>query len=56
VVVVGEQDNGTPPDLAREIADAISGSRLVVMPDCGHLSTIERPEALTEVLLEWMQS
>jgi pimeloyl-ACP methyl ester carboxylesterase len=56
VVVVGEQDKGTPPDLAREIADAISGSRLVVVPDCGHLSTIERPEAVTEVLVQWMRS
>jgi len=56
VVVVGEQDNGTPPELAREIAHAISRSRLVVIPDCGHLSTIERPEAVTEVLVEWMQS
>ncbi len=56
VVVVGEQDKGTPPDLAREIAAAIAGSRLVIIPNCGHLSTIERPEAVIEVLVEWMQS
>ena len=55
VVVVGEQDKGTPPDLAREIAAAIAGSRLVVIPNCGHLSTIERPEAVTDILVEWMQ-
>ena len=33
----------TPPDL-QEIAAGIAGSRLVVVPDCGHLSTMERPE------------
>jgi pimeloyl-ACP methyl ester carboxylesterase len=55
VVVVGEQDKGTPPELAREIAGAIAGSRLAVIPDCGHLSTIERPEAVTDILVEWMR-
>jgi len=26
----------------------------VVVPDCGHLSTMERPEAVTRALVEWM--
>ena len=33
----------TPPERAAEIADGIPGARLVVVPDCGHLSTLERP-------------
>ena len=56
LVLVGEQDRGTPPELAREMAAAIAGSRLVVVPDCGHLSTIERPQAVTKALVEWMQA
>jgi pimeloyl-ACP methyl ester carboxylesterase len=56
LVLVGAQDKGTTPDLAREIAGGIAGSRLVVVPDCGHLSTIERPEAVTQALVEWMQA
>jgi pimeloyl-ACP methyl ester carboxylesterase len=56
LVLVGEQDRGTPPELAREIAAGISGSRLVVVPECGHLSTIERPQAVTKALVEWMQA
>jgi pimeloyl-ACP methyl ester carboxylesterase len=52
---VGEQDQGTPPELAREIAAGIAGARLVVVPDCGHLSTLERPQAVTKALVEWMQ-
>ncbi|MGO9631679.1 MAG: alpha/beta fold hydrolase [Xanthobacteraceae bacterium] len=56
LILVGAQDRGTPPELAQEIAAGIADSRLVVVPDCGHLSTIERPEAVTEALVEWMQS
>ena len=56
VMLVGEQDRGTPPELAREIAAGIAGARLVVVPDCGHLSTLERPQAVTKALVEWMQA
>jgi pimeloyl-ACP methyl ester carboxylesterase len=55
-VLVGEQDQGTPLALSQEMAAAISGSRLVVVPECGHLSTMERPEAVTKALVEWMQT
>jgi pimeloyl-ACP methyl ester carboxylesterase len=56
LVLVGEGDEATPPDLAREIAAGISGSRLVMIPDSGHLSTLERPQAVTEALVEWMSA
>lgn len=56
LVLVGDGDALTPPALAREIAAGIRGSRLVVIPECGHLSTIERPEAVTSALVEWMQA
>ncbi len=45
-MLVGEGDEATPPELAREIAAGISGSRLVIVPDSGHLSTLEKPEAV----------
>ena len=44
----------TPPALSEELAAGIAGSRLVVVHDCGHLSTMERPDAVTRVLVEWM--
>jgi pimeloyl-ACP methyl ester carboxylesterase len=55
LVLVGEGDEATPPDLAREIASGISGSRLVVVPGSGHLSTLEEPDAVNRALAEWMQ-
>jgi pimeloyl-ACP methyl ester carboxylesterase len=56
LVLVGDGDEPTPPELAREMADAIPGAKLVVVPECGHLSTIERPQAVTNALLAWMAS
>ena len=55
LVLVGEGDELTPLPLSQEITAGIVGSRLVVVPDCGHLSTMERPEAVTQALMEWMQ-
>jgi pimeloyl-ACP methyl ester carboxylesterase len=52
--LVGEGDQLTPPDLAKEIHGLVAASRLVVVPDCGHLSAIERPAAVTQALMEWM--
>jgi pimeloyl-ACP methyl ester carboxylesterase len=56
LVLVGENDQGTPPALSEEIAAAIPGSRLVVVPDCGHMSTLERPQAVADALVDWMRS
>jgi pimeloyl-ACP methyl ester carboxylesterase len=54
LVLVGEHDALTPPALAVEMADGIDGARLVVVPGSGHLSTLERPGAVTDALLAWL--
>ncbi len=56
LVLVGDDDQLTPPALAREMAAGIAGARLVVIADCGHLSTLERPQAVTAVLVEWLNA
>ena len=55
LVLVGEGDELTPPELAREIAAGIAGSRLVIVPDCGHLSTLEKPDAVNGALADWLR-
>jgi len=55
LMLVGEGDEATPPELAREIAGAIPGARLVLIPGSGHLSTLEKPDAVNQALAEWMQ-
>src|SRR5579864_5611285 len=47
LVLVGDKDEATSPDRAAEIADGIPGARLVTVPNCGHLSTLERPAGVT---------
>ena len=54
LVLVGDGDEATPPELAREIAGAIGGAQLVVIADCGHLSTLEQPEKATAALVDWI--
>jgi pimeloyl-ACP methyl ester carboxylesterase len=54
LVLVGDADTLTPPACSQEIAAGIPGANLVVVPECGHLSTLERPEAVNTALVEWM--
>ncbi|MEM9684115.1 MAG: alpha/beta fold hydrolase [Pseudomonadota bacterium] len=54
LVVVGRQDQGTPLAASEEIANGIPGARLAVIEDCGHFSTLERPQAVTALLRDWL--
>jgi pimeloyl-ACP methyl ester carboxylesterase len=55
LVLVGEQDELTPPERSREIAGGIAGARLVVVPDCGHMCALEQPERVTQELVLWLE-
>lgn len=54
-VVVGADDQLTPPDRAQEMVDAIRGALLVVIPGAGHLAPIENPTAVTAAMREWLR-
>ena len=54
LVLVGDADVATPPELSREIAAGIAGANLVVVPNCAHLSTLEQPDAVNAALIEWL--
>ena len=56
VVLVGEEDALTPPEQAREMAGVIPGAALVTVPRCGHLSTLERPDAVNAALAAWLDA
>lgn len=55
LVLCGRQDALTPLEVHQEMAAGIKGSALVVVEDCGHLSPIERPRAVSAVLRYWLQ-
>ena len=56
LVAVGEGDQLTPPDLSREMAAAIPGARLELIAAAGHLPPMERPEATTRLLRDWLET
>ena len=56
LVLVGEGDVLTPPELSKEICAGIPGARLIVVPDCGHLSTLEKPHNVNEALAGWLNA
>lgn len=55
LVLVGDSDPLTPPARAEEIAAAIPNATLVVIPECGHASTLEQPEAVSRALINWLK-
>jgi pimeloyl-ACP methyl ester carboxylesterase len=54
LVLCGAGDAVTPLADHEAIAGCIAGARLVVVPDSGHLSTIEQPAAVTAALSSWL--
>jgi pimeloyl-ACP methyl ester carboxylesterase len=56
MVVCGREDQITPLPLSEEMAAQIEGARLVVVEQCGHVSPLEQPEAVTAALREWLDA
>lgn len=54
LVLVGRQDMGTKVEVHEEIAAGIPGARLCIVEECGHLSTMEQPAAVTALLRDWL--
>lgn len=54
LVMVGEADLLTPPERSREIAALVPRAELVVVPRCGHMLTMERPQVVNATLAEWL--
>ena len=56
LVIVGEKDVPTPQDKAKRIVAKILGAKLKVIPHAGHLSTVEEPVVVNEVIGEFLDS
>ena len=53
LVVVGEEDGATPPELVKGLADLIEGSRFEIIKGAGHLPSIEQPDHLAGLITEF---
>jgi len=54
LVLCGREDSWSTLDRHRDMAARISGSTLVDVPHCGHMCTLEQPEAVSRALLAWL--
>lgn len=54
VVVCGRDDVTTPLAFSEEIAAGIKGSELIVIEQCGHLVTMEKPAETNAILRRWL--
>jgi pimeloyl-ACP methyl ester carboxylesterase len=54
LIICGEEDVLTPPKESRAMHAAIPGSRLEIIPGAGHVSNVERPAAVNQVLTEFL--
>ena len=54
LVLAGEHEAVCPLDAHREMADAIAGARLRLVPDAGHFALLENPGAVADALADWL--
>jgi 3-oxoadipate enol-lactonase len=54
LVIVGEEDPGTPVDMARDIHAALPAADLAILRSASHLSNVEQPAEFNRVLLRFL--
>lgn len=55
LILCGNEDLWATARQHRELAAAVPGSTLVIVPECGHMSTLEKPEEVTQAMREWLE-
>ncbi len=55
LAIAGADDPATPPDLLRDIVDAVPNGRLLVVPDSAHLANAEQADTITPALIEHLE-
>jgi pimeloyl-ACP methyl ester carboxylesterase len=53
-VICGKQDTWSPPQRHQQMHERIPDSELRLIDDCGHMSTMERPNEVLSILMEWL--
>lgn len=56
LVVCGDADQLTPPECSLELATLIPAARLEMLDECGHMLTLEQPQRVNALLLDWLAS
>lgn len=56
LIVCGANDRITPLPISEEMHALVPGSTLVVLPDCGHLAPMEKPDAVSAAMRNWLRA
>jgi 3-oxoadipate enol-lactonase len=56
LVLVGEQDEATPPPMSRELAAGVPGAKLVELPGCAHVPQLQAPELFLSAIRPFIDS
>lgn len=54
LLIGGTDDQLTPPDRLKEMAEKIKNSRLEILDECGHLSPLEKPNQVNQLMKAWL--
>jgi pimeloyl-ACP methyl ester carboxylesterase len=54
LVLCGREDAATPLEMSREMAADIPSAQLVVLEECGHLATMEKPDETSAAMRRWL--
>jgi 3-oxoadipate enol-lactonase len=56
LVIAAAQDQSTPPEHGRRIAAGVPGARFELLDGAAHLANLERPEAVTRLIVEHLEA
>ena len=56
LAIAGSEDGSTPPDLVRETANVIKGSRFELIRGAGHLPCVEKPDEYVGILTGFLRN
>ena len=54
LVLTGREDLWSPPEPHEHMAQAIAGAQLCIIEQCGHMSTMEQPQAVNAAFERWL--
>lgn len=55
LVLCGDQDLATPPDLARQLTEAVTGARFALIEGAAHISCVEQPESFSRLVIDFWE-
>jgi pimeloyl-ACP methyl ester carboxylesterase len=56
LVITGKNDTTVPSNAQKELADSINNSKQITIPNAGHAITVEAPETINSILLDFITS